>query len=111
LTLGNKKNVDILVRNGNRIQTIDVKGVQGAAFVVGDVADKLDDPAHYFVFVAFAKDAITDHHPNNANNVLFKDLQPLSRQYRNTEYQRSSVVKKRVRRWTRIKRMNADFLT
>jgi hypothetical protein len=103
LTLDNKKKAGILVRNGDRIQTIDVKGVQGAPFVVGDVAGKLDDPAHYFVFVAFAQDAIgdLDHHPEvyvvpatalkplvhphprNANNVFLKDLQPLSAQYRN----------------------------
>jgi hypothetical protein len=103
LTLGNKKKAGIMVRNGNRIQTIDVKGVQGAAFVVGDVAETLDDPARYFVFAAFAKDAIDglDHHPevyavpaavlklliyphpHNANKMLLKDLQPLSKQYRN----------------------------
>jgi hypothetical protein len=104
LSLGNKKKVDILVRNGNRIQTIDVKGVQGDNFQLGSLKGKLDDPEHYFVFVAFGKDTIGDldsppevyvvpanelgtfcrPYANDTNNVLLKDLQTRGEQYRNS---------------------------
>lgn len=60
LTLGNKKAVDIIVTNKKRkINTVDVKGLEGRYDWPADNIRLLDDPQHFYVLVSF-EGKITD---------------------------------------------------
>lgn len=52
LTLGNKKSVDIVIENGKKIITIDVKGMIGKTIFLMDNFTK-EANNHYFVFVTY----------------------------------------------------------
>lgn len=59
ITLGNKKSVDIIVKNRNRQITIDVKGLQGTTGFPVDNVDTSGKPDHYVIFISF-KNKIDD---------------------------------------------------
>lgn len=59
LTLGNKKAVDILVANAERIITIDVKGVEKRYDWPADNIHVLESPNHFYVLISF-EGKITD---------------------------------------------------
>jgi len=61
LTVGNKKSVDIIIQNQNRVFTVDVKGIRGTTlFPLDSFQASEGNPNHLFVFVSFLK-KITDH--------------------------------------------------
>ncbi len=52
ITLGNKKSIDIIVKNKNRTLTIDVKGLSGKTlFPLDNFKDKEEN--HFIVFVSY----------------------------------------------------------
>lgn len=54
LTLGNKKSVDIIVKKGKKILTIDVKGLKDSScFPIDNWKDKSEN--HFVIFVAYNK--------------------------------------------------------
>lgn len=59
ITLGNKKSVDIVVKNNKRQITIDVKGLQGTTGFPIDNVDASGRDDHYVVFLSF-KNKIDD---------------------------------------------------
>src|SRR5258706_8155883 len=57
LTLGNKKEIDVVVQQHNRTITIDVKGLKGTTCWPIGTKEKLEQlkclPSHFFVFVCY----------------------------------------------------------
>jgi len=110
MTVGNKKAVDIVVENGGKTFTVEVKGLsKGYSFPAGNYRTKINDKNHYFVFVSFrgqmrsadavpdvyivpAKDLEKNHAElgnklliiqNKVNNVYTTSLELLSAKYKN----------------------------
>lgn len=54
LTLGNKKSVDIVIEKGEKVITIDVKGLRDTSIFPLDNWSKKDEN-HYLIFVSFLK--------------------------------------------------------
>lgn len=52
LTLGNKKSVDVVIERGEKILTVDVKGLQGTSSFPIDNWDK-KHKNHFLIFVSF----------------------------------------------------------
>lgn len=56
LTLGNKKEVDIIVTKNGKALTIDVKGLRSTGdFILGNHENSFQDKNHYFIFVHYTK--------------------------------------------------------
>jgi len=93
LTLGNKKAVNILVRRGSNIYTVDVKGVADRYDWPADNIRDLNTPNHVYIILSFEGN-ISDPQANPSVWIIPSDkLEPFIKQYATKSVISRSLVK------------------